>query len=264
MSSKFKITFRYIKMDLYRSICSPQFLVAILGVFLTMWFGVAKRHAERSVFDTYRMIMYGMPFMLTIVFCAFPYAGSICEDYENKYINLEVIRGGLGAYVLSKVVVIFLSAVITIVIGTILHSLARRCNLPWIDPNGFYKNEIIYGGLKGILKNGNYLLYFTLASMQFGIIAGVFSVFSSYISLYISNKLLLFSVPIMTYYFIDYFIGAIFGENAYNLHVIFGVNTPICKSDLLSFLLPVGIGALCIFILYWAMYIKIKRRMQNE
>lgn len=265
MSSKVKITLRYIKMDLYRSIFSLQFWVAILGVFLTMWFGVAKKDSDISVFDTYMMITYGMPFMLTIVFCAFSYAGSICEDYENKYINFEVIRGHLGAYVLSKVVVIFLSAIIVITIGTIINVLARRCILPWIvNDSAFYEGALKGGGLKCILKKGHYLLYFTLASMQLGIMIGVFSVFSSYISLYISNKLLILSVPIMTYYFTDYFIGEIFGENAYRLYYIFGINTPIFKSDLLSFLLPLGIGVLCIFILYWAIYIKIRRRMQNE
>lgn len=255
--------FHYIKMDFYRAFISPNMIVGILGVFGTMWLAMAEgRSFSQGVLSVYVSILYSMPFMLTLIFSAFPYAGCFCEDYENKYIYLEIIRGELAKYTLSKVITILLSSSVAIVAGSLLYVLSACCFAPLVVIEFGDYSSLITEKSGFFLRQGHYLLYFVLCGFHFSIIASVLALLASYISLYISNKLLVFSVPIVSFYFIDYFIQNFFGIYAPRLHSFFV--TPYSPFDSMSFLYAAIIGITCSILLYSMIYMKLKRRIQSE
>lgn len=58
--------------------------------------------------------------MIAYVFCAFPFATVFCEDLDNKYIRYELIGSNLKRYVVTKIAFIYLTAILVMVLGTIL------------------------------------------------------------------------------------------------------------------------------------------------
>lgn len=63
--------------------------------------------------------------------CASAFAAVFCEDLENKYLRYSIGRGNLKKYVLSKVIVIYVSSIITMILGTLLFIMYLRLQLPW-------------------------------------------------------------------------------------------------------------------------------------
>ena len=112
----------YLRVDLYRSVVSWRFLAGILGIAFTMYFASLEGIAsDTNVTYMVWLIVYGMPFMLSLVFAAFPFSGCFCEDFENKYAYLQIERGNLNLYTVSKIITIMLAAVLAMTAGVILY-----------------------------------------------------------------------------------------------------------------------------------------------
>ena len=89
----------YFQMDVWRCISSGKLAIGAVGVFLALL--VASGNVKgRSVFDFYTGALYGVPFLLTMAFCACSYADCFCDDLETKYINFMMARGNLKNYTL--------------------------------------------------------------------------------------------------------------------------------------------------------------------
>ena len=84
MGRKVKV-FNYLKVDLIRAMWSWKFLIGILGVCLVMYIASLEGIAsDTNVTYVVWLIVYGMLFMISLVFSAFPFAGCFCEDFEQK------------------------------------------------------------------------------------------------------------------------------------------------------------------------------------
>lgn len=81
--------------------------------------------------DTYIYAVEMSGKMIAYAFCASAFAAVFCEDLENKYLRYSIGRGNLKKYVLSKVIVIYVSSIITMILGTLLFVMYLRLQLPW-------------------------------------------------------------------------------------------------------------------------------------
>lgn len=81
--------------------------------------------------DTYIYAVEMSGKMIAYAFCASAFAAVFCEDLENKYLRYSIGRGNLKKYVLSKVIVIHVSSIITMILGTLLFVMYLRLQLPW-------------------------------------------------------------------------------------------------------------------------------------
>ena len=66
-----------------------------------------------------------------LLYTSSAFAAVFCEDLENKYLRYSIGRGNLKKYVLSKVIVIYVSSIITMILGTLLFIMYLRLQLPW-------------------------------------------------------------------------------------------------------------------------------------
>lgn len=253
----------YLKMDFYRAFRSGSIIIGILGVFLTMIFATMEANVFGvGVLDAYNNVIISMPFMLTLIFCALPYAVCFCEDYEYKYFQLQIIRGKLSSYLISKTAIIILSSMVVMIAGGLLYVLFMRCSTPWVHIDSSDYNSIISESAGQLVEQGHYILYFVLCSAHFSVIAALLSLLAAYISLFIPNKLLLLSVPLVSFYFVDYLIQALFGPNSYRLHSFFVI--PYNPFDKMAFFYVFIIFIIGVILLYTLIYYRFKRRMENE
>lgn len=257
----------YFSMDVWRCVSSGKIAVGAVGVCLVLLFASGNQVLS-TVFGVYTGVLYGMPFLVTMAFCAFPYADSFCEDFEAKYMNMALVRGNLRRYVLSKAVVIFFSSVVTMILGSCLYVVLLHIRLPWGMDNfdeGVLSTLIEFGGFRYFLRNGNHMIYFILTGLQLGLLAGILSMFASYISLYISNKLLVMSVPLIGYYLLYIYVPVIVGtEPMFDVKTIFDATYgKVCESDLLAFLYAVLVAVIASGVLTLGIYRKIRRKLER-
>ena len=89
---------------------------------------------------------------------------------------------------------------------------------------------------------------------------GLLAIVSAYVSLFVSNKLLVLSIPIMAYYFITQYITEFFPDSQYlNVNVIYTGTTNIFDHDILSFLYAIFITIVIGAILTYMTYCRLKK-----
>lgn len=257
----------YLRVDLYRSIISWRFLAGIAGVAFTMYLASLEGIAsDTSVTYMVWLIVYGMPFMLCLVFSAFPFFGCFCEDFEQKYAHLQIERGNLVNYAVSKIITVMLAAMATMMLGVVLYVSILHFRLPWFDADdAVCQSAVTLGGFRSIISGGYYVLYFALFGLQYGIMAGILALLAAYVSLFINNKLLTLAVPFMGFYLISYYSGALFGANEkMNLIYIFNATYNIWDNDVLSFVYAVAIGMFLAGVLGLLIVYRLRKKVSNE
>ncbi len=247
-----KLLFKYLRIDFFRAFCSIDFLLSILGVYICMYIGVLEVGGWNiSVLYVYDSVVYGMPYLLTIVFCAVPYSRGFYEDIESNFLRLLICRGGnFKCYTIAKCITIIFSSIITMVLGTFCFIIVAKIQLPWVAQNdSLYDVLIAAGGLQHFLNNQNFILYYFLYALQYNILAAILSLFSALISLFLTNKLLILTIPTLTFYIVSFYANSIFDNNIADLYNIFNASVNILNDEVLSYMYAVSIGIICSIIL---------------
>ncbi len=148
----------YFLADLRRLWKGYEVYAAILGVAATLFFSMESRELKNgNVMFSYFYATEMSGFMIAYVFCAFPYAASLCEDLEHKYVRYQTVRGSLKRYVASKVGVVYLSSVLAMVLGSMLFVAYCRTQGPWVNEEdiGPYVDRVI--SVEGYNQDGEAL-----------------------------------------------------------------------------------------------------------
>lgn len=259
--------FDYLRVDLIRAMYSWKFVIGILGVCLVMYVASLEGIAsDTNVTYVVWIIVYGMLFMISLVFSAFPFAGCFCEDFEQKFAYLQIERGNLRNYTIAKVITIMLVTSITMMLGVLLYVSLLHIKLPWFnEEDAICQTALSLGGFRLMLQKKWYYFYFASLGFQYGILAGILALLASYVSLYINNKLLTLSVPFMSFYLISYYSRALFGNwEKINLIYIFNATFNIWNNDIISFGYAVLVGLIFTVVLGSLIFAKLKRKMNYE
>lgn len=190
---KEKINTKYLIIDFLRLFRRKEFYLGIVAAAIVM---IATAGGENVSLDSTLAVMITtvpqMGFLLSYIFCALAYGTLYCDDLENKYIRYEAIRGNLKKYVCSKTIVIFVSSLCIITMGFFIF-VCYYSFLPPVDETGL---SLVMDSFR-LLKNGHYMTWFLLYGFQWGIWGGCLSVIAAFLSLYISNRLLVLAVPVL-------------------------------------------------------------------
>lgn len=256
----------YLYVDFLRAFTSPEFLISILGVLIILLWGCCGDEIRDS--SVIRLIWYstfGIQFLFVMIFGAIPYAGSICEDLEYGYIRQILIRGNLKRYCVSKATIVLMSSICSFVTGMLLFVSILRLRLRWVDiSDSVYQSAIRSGSFRELIKNNHFYVYVFLFSIQLGMLIGILALVSVYISLFISNKLLVFSIPVMAYYFIVQYTAEIFPNNKLlNINLVYGGTFNLFDNDILSFMYAIFLTIITGVILTWLIYSKLKGRLSS-
>jgi hypothetical protein len=190
----------YFLSDARRVLKSYEIYAAILGVAVSLYFSLENRGlVNGNVLYTYVYATEMSGMMIAYVFCAFPYAASMCEDLEYKYIRYQTARGSLKRYVASKVSVIYLTSVAVMVLGSMVFVFLCRTQGPWVNPEADDVGVYLAGVYGGLIEEGHYAWYCMFYALQLGLLAGMLSVLAAFFSLYITNKVTVFALPVLIY-----------------------------------------------------------------
>ena len=234
----------YLKADLKRLFCSARPILAVLltvgALLLAALEGIDW---DAGVLYVFSLVMYGMPSMMILVCAAAAFADSFCEDMEHKYLMQQLLRGSAGSYLSARMLSIFLAALFTTAMGILLFVNILHLHLPWVGESGVeqYENLLLSGRLKGLLESQSFELYFLCYGMQYGVLSGILSLWAAYLSLFISNRMLVLASPMILYYFTDYLLAEIFSGKV-NLGLIFSPSGSLFSEDLPAVLLVAAVA----------------------
>lgn len=258
----------FIRIDMERAF-STKFLFGCFGVFSVMiWssLGSTGKILDNTVIFLLWWCAYSIRFILVMFFCSTPYAGCFCEDIENGYVRQLLVRGNLRTYCISKVLCILVSAIMTMVVGIAMFVLGIKFFIPWMElDNSVYQTAIRSGSFHTVIQKGHYFLYSLLYSFQIGLLAAILALVSACVSLFISNKLLVWSIPMLSYYLITQYSWALFsGIKTADLDSIFSGRYNIFNNDIVSFLYAFGVTIVISMFLSYIIIRRLKRRICCE
>ncbi|MCL2747258.1 MAG: hypothetical protein FWE59_01200 [Oscillospiraceae bacterium] len=185
----------YTRIDLMRLLKGWTLLLAIPGVMLVLYFSARTDISgiSGSALNVFSNAISRRGFIVAYIFCACAYGFCFSEDLESDYLRYALIRGNLIKYVAAKVAIMLFSSVFVMTIGCLLFALALKICLPWQDPESY--QNVSSSMCIFLIDYHMVLLWIVLAGFLYGICAGVLTLASAYISLYIRNKMLILAMP---------------------------------------------------------------------
>lgn len=187
----------YTVSDWLRLMTGYESYFAVAGTVCALFFALENNGIQASVLDTFLHTRMLSGHVLVYIFCALPYASIFCEDLEYKYIYYAVNRGKLRNYTLSKVASIYLSSVVTMVLGVLIFCLIVKMWVPWGQESDIYYELAADGSCSVLVFGSRYLLYCLIYAFHLGLLAGTLSVAASYISLFVQSRMIVLTVPVL-------------------------------------------------------------------
>ena len=252
----------YLKTDFYRMLTSRHFLLAVSGIVAVYSFAWAQLRSQ----DVYLLIYYikfYSTYMLLLVFAPVAYSNSIVEDMEYKNYYLQIQKGSLGKYVWSKVITAFFSSVIVMVLGTAVFCLLAGLKMPLLLQDNPMLEYLADGDcFYSLITEKTIFLYQIADAAMTGIMAGIFSVFAMWLSLYVKNQMFTVTVPVVGFYFFINYFTRIFGDYDYfKLNVIYISNGTIFESTWWCLCYAVCVAAVIVCIIGVLIYFRIKNEV---
>lgn len=252
-------SFGIIKSDIHRVLISGKIVIGIIATLIILTFSLfGEQLTGVNVLYVFIFVMDGMPAMLILMAASYGYADSICSDIEHCYLRCLLIRTQLKKYVFAKVLVIFLSSLIITSFGILLFVVVMRFFLPWIGTSdSMYEVFSETGCFCDLLKKGNYVLYFLLCGVKYGLLSGVLSVFAAYISLFVSNRMIVIIFPFIGRYLLDGISMSVTSE--YTVSSFFWSANKLFESEAVSLLTAMILVLVLLSFLGFLMTKKIKK-----
>lgn len=249
---------RYLSIEFRRVFLSFRFLLGIIGVAFSQFMSIYKvADMQTSVYTTFMCAIYFIPYIMSLLFCAMPSAQSFCEDLDHNYLHQILLRKSLKTYVVLRITMIYLSAIITMVAGTFIFIMIVHIKLPWVDVADHFSNDILAGIF---FKKNSYVFYFIVHSFFSGILAAFLALLAAYASLFWPNKLFVLSMPVISYCFLIYYLRNIFKNiPQLDIGVMFNPAYNVWNKEVLSIMWPIEIGAALFIILGICIYKKLGR-----
>ena len=193
---------------------------------------------------------------LLLVLAAIPFVGSFCDEWNDGYIGNVVLRCGVKKYARAKIWSCALSSFLTMFLGITLYVLILSIKYKlfnYID----YKSDV-YADLINISP----LMYTYTNITIFSLGMSVWCVLGMVVSVYIPNKFVALSSPIILSYLLtevtNKFPGFI------NMHSLVTLNLNLNKGMLINFTYNIGILIFLIILLALLFRRIVGRRVSNE
>ena len=187
----------YLKMDFYRMLTSKYFGIGILGVVGVYGLSLMQLKSQDVYLLNYYIKFYST-YMLLLIFGAVAYSNAMMEDLEYKNYYLQIQKGSFRKYIWSKVITAFISAVIVMVLGTSIFCLMAHFKMPLLSPDNDMLEYLADGDYLSQLITPETIFWYLIADAAMtGLMAGIFSVFAMWLSLFVKNQMFTVMVPIV-------------------------------------------------------------------
>lgn len=252
---------RYLRTDFYRLLTSWQFYIGILGIGLLYLIGGYQVKYIHSVYDSYFYNGFFSTVIMAYAFCCIPFGGCFIEDSEHQYWIHELQKGSLRCYTWSKTITCFLSGVLTMVCGILLFVFVLRLRVPFLQEEYIVEDQRRADTFGFFIYSDSILLYFICSAVLCGMLGGILTVLSAYLSLYEKNRLFTICVSVVGFYFLENFLTSNLElPEIFNLWVIYGAGYSLFGNSCQNIVYAILVATIfvCVF------GILIERKLKEE
>ena len=153
-------------------------------------------------------------FILNFILAAAVFGTSYCEERKKNYFAFYIKRCNSRSYLFSKIVHCFLSGLTALTLGMMLWIFGLRCVMPWADLKSDVFATYADYGLGVLLRGHHFITYYFVYAMGLGMIAGIISVITFTLSLFIKDQVVVLTLPVIIYYIYNAYLGG-FSEKTY-------------------------------------------------
>lgn len=234
---------KYLKADFYRMVTSKYFLLGIGGVALTFLLGAHQFGRITDAYMSYFYNSYACTMIISYAFCAVSFSGCLIEDSENKYWIHCIQKGNISKYVWSKVIMLLLSGVITMVLGVLAYAFFLRIRVPFFIENITVIGQRTQDSFGFILYEDTILLYFICTAALGGLLGGIFAVTAAFVSLYEKSRMITVCIPVVGFYFLQNIVLTRFTlPNCFDVWYIYGLGYSLFENTWLHISYAVAIA----------------------
>lgn len=207
---------RYLNMELKRAFLNKRMVLALsFGVLLSIWHYLGYIFPLRNyiIAGAYPLSAYNkwlggecyslqssLFYMLLPILCALPYGDSWAYDCLSSIGGQAIIRGGKRAFVLTKMLVAFMTGAVIAVLPLLFDFVLTSSTLPAITPKvGLGLSPIGTGALLGDLFYTHPLIYVLIYIGIDGLFLGVLNTFSIAARIFTANKYMSLLLPFICY-----------------------------------------------------------------
>lgn len=253
-----------VRYDIRRCFFTVRYPAVILLAVLLFCFSAYEQYIwENScILVIVDNVSYGIAYVFLLSILALNYGCVFQEDLQNKYIYPVLNRCTLRRYVLTKSVVIMAASVITLVAATYIFILILwGSGHPWfaqdIVDEGYYRLEMWKWE-----ANGHHLIFYGTMAVQYGMLSGLMTLLSAYISLFTNNKMVVYAMPVICAYFLRNYMFS--QDSYYNIFTIFNMfyNWKECGEHYLLKSCLITLAGIAILMLL--IYRTIRKKVSNE
>lgn len=200
---------------------------SVLIVVIMLLTTVEQQYMQNSIFNIVLDVSDRAEFLLIFAVAAVPYVGSFVDDFEHKTVYQCIIRCDMRKYVFSRTISIFASSLITVALGVVGYAiLLRGMGRPWISDDIIKSYELNGFGFPDLelwflIEDGYSIIFYIIAGVQFGMLAGIISLCTALLSLFINNKMMTMVAPVIILYIINCYLGGIFGYGDVSVGYLF-------------------------------------------
>lgn len=254
------------KMSAMQVFLSPVIYLSIIGVtilcFMSVWeeFRMVVGKDGSVVYFFQMFVGLTMFKKLAVLFAALPYVASFCNDWKYQYLKPVVIRTGVKKYIWSKVIMCFLSGLLTVFCGLLLFFFILSFRMP-LFPNEDLQS-IIAPPFAPIAEGGLPILYLIINSLIFSLAAALWAVVGLAISSFIPSHFVGITTPVIASYVLEELTS--FLPNWLDLYLLTRGADVIQQGPFLSFFYFCFIFVLLAFLVGLLFDYQVRRRIHSE
>ena len=253
-----------LKNDMTRAFISLKFAISVLLGIGVCYFTLLFCGNYRST-TVHKFIMLHDKSQSFLAYIIAIMAYALCFYDDFLYGNIKNILGRINMkeYVLSKTVAAILSTIAAFVLGklffVLLHSIGSPICLP--ETKDMIPRNIMY---IDFIINGHYLSYFFLTSFQKALYCAILCQTVMLVSILISNKAVVFCIPMAVFYVCNFYINYNLGNKFYNYTRIFDGVTRIFEHDWSGLIYAIGLACITYYFLFRLTLYIITRKVHYE
>lgn len=206
---------KYLKTDFYRLVRSSQFYIAVGGVLIVYLISTLQSMETGNVVEMFWIVKFYSFIICLFAASSFAFSNSLLEDVEHKFCDMAVMRGDCKSYVWAKVICCFFASMLAILLGTLIYAVLLRFRLPFFASQddlmitSMIREVDIFGNM---VTEGGFIFYFFCSGIMIGLLGGMLSLVSMWLSLIAKNKMFAICFPVFGYYLSVNYLSDLFGS----------------------------------------------------
>lgn len=203
---------KVIKADFFRWFGKKKWFLGFLGIIALNYFIILQDFGgirEANLVDLVFFYMDDPFYVINFMIAAILMGTSYCEEKEKGYYYFWIKRCDEKTYMISKILNCFFSSFTLLALGMFTWILSLRLFLPWNDPASGQFEVVLEQGMGELLQTGHFLLYYALYCVGIGMMAGILSVGTFTISLFLENQMMTILLAALLFYLNVAYMGSI-------------------------------------------------------